>query len=99
MARRFADWATFYLSATWEALSLPPQDVIIALTTPPFIAWAGLLHKRMHRRTRLVLWNMDCWPDTAERLKMIRENGLLSRAMRVGQSRVAAACRSVDLPG
>jgi len=84
VARRFADWATFYLSATWETLSLPPQDVIIALTTPPFIAWAGLLHKWMHRHARLVLWNMDCWPDTAERLKMIRQNGLLSRAMRWG---------------
>jgi colanic acid biosynthesis glycosyl transferase WcaI len=31
-----------------------------------------------------LLWNMDCWPDTAERLKMIRPNGLLSHAMRWG---------------
>ena len=84
VATRFMDWTTFYLSATWETLSLPPQDVIIALTTPPFIAWAALLHKWMYGNTRLILWNMDCWPDTAERLKMIRSNGLLSRAMRWG---------------
>ncbi|HSZ55872.1 MAG TPA: glycosyltransferase family 4 protein [Tepidisphaeraceae bacterium] len=81
-ARRFIDWITFYISALKEAASLPPQEVVIAMTTPPFIAWAGALHKMLNPRTRLILWNMDCWPDTAERLNMIRTGGLASRALR-----------------
>jgi colanic acid biosynthesis glycosyl transferase WcaI len=79
---RFFDWMTFYISAMKEAVSLPPQDAIVAMTTPPFIAWAGALHKMLNPRTRLILWNMDCWPDTAERLNMIRPGGVLSRLMR-----------------
>ena len=80
--RRFVDWMTFYFSALKEAASLPPQDVVIAMTTPPFIAWAGALRKMLSPRTRLVLWNMDCWPDTAERLNMIRPGGAISRVLR-----------------
>jgi glycosyltransferase involved in cell wall biosynthesis len=81
-SRRFIDWMTFYISALKDAASLPPQDVVIAMTTPPFIAWAGALHKMLNPQTRLILWNMDCWPDTAERLNMIRPGGLASRALR-----------------
>ncbi|MDB5303853.1 MAG: glycosyl transferase group 1, partial [Phycisphaerales bacterium] len=60
--RRFLDWATFYLPAAVRALTLPKQDVIIALTTPPFITLAGVAHKVLHPSTKLVLWNMDCYP-------------------------------------
>ena len=83
-ARRFLDWGTFYASALKEVLTLDPQDVVISLTTPPFIPWVGLLHKQLNPRARLILWNMDCWPDTAERLGMIRPQGLVSKVMRLG---------------
>ncbi|HXE52336.1 MAG TPA: glycosyltransferase family 4 protein [Tepidisphaeraceae bacterium] len=81
--RRLLDWATFYLVAMGRAVMLPRQDVIVAMTTPPYIAWAGVLQKLLHPSTRLVLWNMDCYPDAAERTNIIRKGGLVSRAMRM----------------
>jgi putative colanic acid biosynthesis glycosyltransferase WcaI len=79
---RIADYAAFYLGAAFRLLTLPRQDVIISLTTPPFVAAAAVLHKLIHRRTRLVLWNMDCYPEVAERTGVLRENGWPSRMMR-----------------
>lgn len=79
---RLIDWATFYLHAIVRTALLPKQDVIVALTTPPFIALAGLLHKTLHPTTRLVLWNMDCYPEALERTGMIAPGGFIARTMR-----------------
>jgi colanic acid biosynthesis glycosyl transferase WcaI len=79
---RVLDYASFYLLATLRMLFLPRQDMIISLTTPPFIAWTAILHKWLHPATRIVLWNMDCYPEIAERTGMIAEGGWLSRALR-----------------
>ncbi len=79
LIKRLADYFFFYLGTFWTLATMARQDVVISLTTPPFIAWAGVLHKLLHRRTRLVLWNMDCYPEAPERAGMIRDNGPLSR--------------------
>jgi glycosyltransferase involved in cell wall biosynthesis len=81
--KRCADYLSFYLVAAWRLLRLPAQDVIVTLTTPPYIAWAAVLHKMLHRRTKLVMWNMDCYPELAERSGALREGGLAARVMRV----------------
>ena len=80
---RILDYGVFYLLTALRVLTLPRQDVIISLTTPPFIAWVAVLHRLLHRRTRLILWNMDCYPEVAERAGMIRAGSLLGRAMQV----------------
>src|SRR5687767_3216784 len=80
--KRLADYLSYYLGAAWRLLRLPAQDAIVSLTTPPFIAWAAVLHKLLHRRTKLVLWNMDCYPELAERSGALREGGFLARVMR-----------------
>lgn len=82
IVKRCADYAVFYLGALWTLLTLPRQDVVVSLTTPPYIAWAGVAHSWLHPGTKVVLWNMDCYPDAAERLGVIRRGGLASRAMR-----------------
>ncbi len=81
--KRCVDYAVFYVLAFWRVLRLPRQDVVVSLTTPPFIAWTGAFHKMLHGTTRLVLWNMDCYPDAAERLGALRPGGLPARIMRV----------------
>jgi colanic acid biosynthesis glycosyl transferase WcaI len=80
--KRILDYAAFYFLAALRLLTLPGQEVIISLTTPPFIAFAGLLHKLIHRSTKLVLWSMDCYPEVLERAGMIGSRSWIGRAMR-----------------
>lgn len=82
LGRRLLDYGVFYLQAAVLAITLPRQDVMILMTTPPYIALAGLLHKLLHPNTRLVLWNMDCYPETAERAGLMPRGSLLSRILR-----------------
>ena len=82
LARRVIDYAWFYLAAVVRLLSLPRQDVIVTLTTPPFVAWAAVLHTWLHPATRLILWNMDCYPEALIRAGLISENGWAARLLR-----------------
>lgn len=94
LVKRLTDYAFFYLFAAFKLLFMPRQDVIITLTTPPLISWCALLHKRLHgRRTRLILWNMDCYPDVAERTNVIKPGGLLARFL---HARTRAVFRNID---
>lgn len=79
---RILDYAAFYLLAAVRMLAMSPQDVIISLTTPPFIAWAAVLHQWLHPSTRIILWNMDCYPEIAEETGVIKKGGLISRLLR-----------------
>ena len=80
--RRLFDYASYYALALARAATLPKQDAIVALTTPPFIALAGALHKSAHPSARLLIWNMDCYPDVIERCGLIRPDGFFSLMMR-----------------
>lgn len=80
--KRLIDYASFYFGALWRMLRLKRQDVIISLTTPPYIALTAVAHRMLHPGTRIILWSMDCYPDAAERLGVIKDRGLLSRIMR-----------------
>lgn len=80
--RRLLGYVTFLVGATARLLVLPRQDVIVAMTTPPFLVTSAVLHKLLHRRTRIVLWSMDCYPDAAERFGELRAGGILSRLQR-----------------
>lgn len=62
IAARVADFALFYLLAGLRVLTLPKPDVVISFTTPPFIAFVGLLCKWL-RGSRSIYWVMDLYPD------------------------------------
>ena len=79
LVHRCLDYLAFYLLACFTIARLPKQDVVVCLTTPPLIASAGVLHKFIHRNTRVILWNMDCYPEVAERSGIIRRDGLVDR--------------------
>lgn len=79
---RLLDYLCFWLLAATHLLALPRQDVVISMTTPPFVALLAVLHQLRHRRSKLVLWVMDCYPEVAEMAGLLRPTGLPSRIMR-----------------
>lgn len=68
VVKRLSDYASFLVGATLRMLTLRRQDVVISLTTPPYVVLSAVAHRLVHRRTKVVLWSMDCYPDVIERL-------------------------------
>jgi colanic acid biosynthesis glycosyl transferase WcaI len=62
LGARIVDFLSFYASSARGLRSIPRPDVVVCLTTPPFIALNGL---RLRSRTgaKMVLWSMDLYPD------------------------------------
>lgn len=91
---RIVDYLSFYVLAVGRAMHLPPMDVCVSLTTPPFIALVGgLLQQR--RRTKLVLWTMDLYPEIAVAFGAIARDGLPHRILRRIARRVYGAADGV----
>ena len=80
--RRLGDYVAFLIGAVGRLLLMPRQDVVIALTTPPFVLVAAVAHRILHPRTKVVLWSHDVYPDAAEAFGTIRPGGFLSRMLR-----------------
>src|SRR5436190_3022182 len=83
--RRLADYLTFLFRSTVRLTRLPPQDVVVAMTSPPFAHLAAVAHRMVHPRTRVVFWCHDVYPDAAEEYGTIRRGGSLSRTLRATQ--------------
>jgi glycosyltransferase involved in cell wall biosynthesis len=81
-ARRLGDYISFLVGSIARLLFLPRQDVVIALTSPPFVMAAAVAHRLVHPRTRVILWSHDVYPDAAEAWGTIRPGGMVSRALR-----------------
>jgi colanic acid biosynthesis glycosyl transferase WcaI len=81
IVKRLADYFFFYLGTFFTAAFLQRQDVVITLTTPPFVGWAAVLHKLFNRKCKVILWNMDCYPEAPERAGMIKTDGFMSRLL------------------
>ncbi len=75
-------YTTYVLAALWTLLRMPRQDVVIAMTTPPFVYLVAMAHKLRRRDTRVILWSMDVYPEVAERLRAVSERNWLSRLLR-----------------
>lgn len=80
--RRLLGYVTYLAGSTARLATMPRQDVIVAMTTPPYVVVVALLHRMLHRRTRVVLWSMDCYPDAAERFGALPVGGTAARILR-----------------
>jgi colanic acid biosynthesis glycosyl transferase WcaI len=80
--RRLVGYVTYLAGATARVLTMPRQDVVIAMTTPPYVVMVAILHRLVRRRSRVVLWSMDCYPDAAERFGALPAGGAVARVLR-----------------
>jgi colanic acid biosynthesis glycosyl transferase WcaI len=80
--RRLGDYVSFLSGAVARMAVLGRQDVIVSLTTPPYIVLAAIAHRLLHPRTRIILWSLDVYPDAAETYRKIRPGGPVSRVLR-----------------
>jgi colanic acid biosynthesis glycosyl transferase WcaI len=79
---RATNYLTYFLSAVWTALRLPPQDVTIALTDPPIIGLAALAARPRHG---VIFFCQDIFPEVAGLLEDFHSpfiNALLERLNR-----------------
>lgn len=79
---RALDFARFGLACLTKCLTIPKQDVVICLTTPPFIALIGVL-LQFFKGSRFVIWSMDLYPDLPAQAGIIRFGGFVHRVLRL----------------
>lgn len=94
---RLIDFGLFYVAATWAAwrTRLAPApgtaprrpDVVITLTTPPFIGVVGAMMQRL-RGCRYLYWAMDLYPDVLTAAGVLYDNALTTRVL----SRINRGC-------
>lgn len=80
-AGRLADYISFYLGAAWKLLLLRRHDIVMALTTPPFISLIAIIIGRL-RGMRVVALVQDVYPDVAVSLGALKEKGVLTNLLR-----------------
>lgn len=84
-ARRLGDYLAFLAGATARLAFAPRQDVVIAMTSPPYVLTAAVVHRILHPGARVILWSQDVYPDAAEEYGTVRRGGLASRILRAVQ--------------
>ena len=80
LLHRALDYGSFYASAALATATMPRQDVVVALTTPPLIAAAGMVARTL-RGSRLVYWVQDLYPEVAVAFGVMRARSPAARIM------------------
>lgn len=78
---RIADFGAYFVRSFAAALTEGRFDLIVVLTTPPFLVLAALLLRRL-RGSRVLYWVMDVYPDVMVAEGMIAEDDALARSLR-----------------
>ena len=98
LVRRAVDAATFYLAAAWRLLAGPRPDVILAMSTPPLVASAAALARRL-RGVPFVYWVQDVYPDLAVAFGVLRPGGLACRLLEAASRFTTASADAVVVLG
>jgi len=82
---RALDYPRLNVTCAAKALMLPRHDVVICLTTPPFVALVGALVGALLRGikgTRFVFWTVDLCPDLPVEASIIGCSGTVHRLLK-----------------
>jgi putative colanic acid biosynthesis glycosyltransferase WcaI len=79
-AARAADYLSFHLALWLQARDLGRFDLIVSLTTPPYLGWtvSSALGRRGRKRAH---WVMDLYPDVVAAHGGLRPGGVVYRAL------------------
>jgi glycosyltransferase involved in cell wall biosynthesis len=77
---RATDFSTFMASCALRLWLLPHFDVVVAMTSPPLIAFLSSLAVPS-RASHLVFWSMDLNPDEAIAAGWLRQESLTARVL------------------
>lgn len=78
--RRGLDFGSFMATCCLRLVSLPEQDVVVALTSPPLISFVGAVLARL-RGSRFVYWVMDFNPDEALAAGWLQPGSIAARLL------------------
>ncbi len=79
--KRALSYASLYPAIFWRVMRLPRHDVVVTLTDPPLQLTLGPFIK-LFKRSRLVHWAQDLYPEVAEELKVFRRKGAVASTLR-----------------
>jgi putative colanic acid biosynthesis glycosyltransferase WcaI len=74
---RLSDYLTFLLSGAVTVALAPKADVVICLSTPPFVALLGLIARM--KGSRLIYKVEDLYPDIAVALSTLKQRSLVTQ--------------------
>lgn len=92
--RRAVDFATLLIAYVVRLAITPRQDVVVALTSPPLIAFLGSLFVRI-KGGRFLYWIMDLNPDEALAAGWLSEGSLVTRTLEGLQNFALARAETV----
>ncbi|MFH1702712.1 MAG: glycosyltransferase family 4 protein [Nitrospirota bacterium] len=72
---RGLDYLSFNISFLFKMLTLPKYDIVIGLTTPPWISFFGVIFSLL-KRAKFIHWAMDVNPDEAVKLGWVKQGSL-----------------------
>jgi colanic acid biosynthesis glycosyl transferase WcaI len=78
--RRAVDFASFLMGCSWRMLRLPRPDAVVALTSPPLIAFLGAWLSLL-RGCPMVYWVMDLNPDEAVAAGWLKQGSIASSVL------------------
>ena len=98
IARRVADYGSFYTSAALRLASRHRPDIVIAMSTPPLVATLGAGMRAVG--ARFVYWVQDLYPELAIEFGVLRRGSLATRLLdAASRSMIRSADRLVVLGG
>jgi len=77
---RMLSYGSYLAVAAGHCLFRSRPDVVVTMTTPPFLSVAGALAQRL-RGVRHVIWEMDMYPDVAVDLGVIQQRAWVTRIL------------------
>jgi len=98
IVKRAFGYAVMIPKLCFWALKTPKSDVVVTMTDPPMLLIVGVL-MRFFKRSHLIHWAHDLYPEVAEALGLLAQGGMTARIFRFISSQSMRCHDLVVVPG